>query len=126
MYVRFVVGADDENPSWLTGVIIKAGDLLDEGALYEYESALLEQTFAWFNEHLPCPPFKAKLRSGEWTREAVCWFRPEAEEPLERIWDLVALLKERGTPVRMITTRKPGRIVYSDPHQVVAETPYWA
>ena len=34
MFVRFVVGADDENPAWLTGIITKARILRDEGELY--------------------------------------------------------------------------------------------
>jgi hypothetical protein len=126
MFVRFVVGADGENAAWLTGVITMARNLRDEGELYAYESDRLEAIFDWFNEYLPCPPFQEKLGSGEWTRDAVAWFRPEATEPVRRIWDIVAILREHGVPVRMVTTRKPGKIVYEDPYQVVAETPCWA
>jgi hypothetical protein len=126
MFVRFVVGIDAENPSWLTGVIAEARILREDGALYRYESELLEQVFDWLNEHLPCPPFQAKLRSGEWTADAVCWFRPEAKAPLGRIWDIVAILREHGLPVRLVMTETPGKIVYADEYQVVAETPYWA
>jgi hypothetical protein len=91
-----------------------------------YESEWLEEIFEWFNEHLPCPPFQEKLRSGEWTADAVSWFRAYAKEPLRRIWDIIALLREHGVPVRLVTTKKPGKIVYSDEYQIVAETPYWA
>jgi len=126
MFVRFVVGADAENASWLTGVITEARILRDEGELYRYESELLREVFDWLNEHLPCPPFQAKLGSGEWTTDAVSWFRADAKEPLGRIWDIVAILREHGVPVRLVTTEKPGKIVYSDPYQIVAETPYWA
>src|SRR3954447_5147692 len=104
MFVRFVVGADVENAAWLTGVITEARILRDEGHLYRYESDLLEEAFAWLNEHLPCPPFGEKLRSGEWTRDAVCWFRAEARGPVGRLWDIVAILKEYGVPVRLVTT----------------------
>ncbi len=79
MFVRFVVGADHENAAWLTGVIAEARILDDNGHLYRHESDLLEATFAWLNQHLPCPPFTAKLRSGEWNRDAVSWFRSEAK-----------------------------------------------
>lgn len=34
--------------------------------------------------------------------------------PVQRIWDIVAILKEHGVPVRMITSDKPGKIVYAD------------
>jgi hypothetical protein len=126
MYVRFVVGDDAANAYWLTGVFSWARLLREDGKLYAYEVDLLEATHAWFNEHLPCPPFQAKLRSGEWTREAVCWFRDGAGEPLRRIWDLVQLLRENAALVRLVATDRPGKIVYRDDYQVVAETPYWA
>ena len=38
----------------------------------------------------------------------------------------MAILKEHGFAVRMITTAKPGKLVYEDEFQVVAETPPWA
>ena len=126
MFIRFVVGTDCENAAWLTGVISMARLLNDDGELYRHESELLEESFDWLNEHLPCPPFSAKLRSGEWTRDAVSWFRSEATEPVRLIWDIVALLKEHGVSVRLVTTEKPGKIVYQDRYQIVAETPYWA
>ena len=75
MFVRFVVGTDAENAAWLTGIITEARLLRDAGELYDYESERLEAAYDWFNEHLPCPPFEKKLRTGEWTRDAVAWFR---------------------------------------------------
>jgi hypothetical protein len=126
MFVRFVVGADRENAAWLNGVIGEAQRLDAAGELFRHESKQLSETFDWLNENLPCPPFQEKLRSGDWTREAVCWFKPGAGEPLGRIWDIVAVLREHGTPVRMVTARNPGRIVYEDRFQVVAETLAWA
>jgi hypothetical protein len=126
MFLRFVVGADSENPFWLNGVFTEARILRDEGKLYRHEEQWLEATFDWFQENLPCPPFSSRLRSGEWTREAVSWFRDDAGEPLRKIWDLVALLEENGVPVRLVTTERPGKIVYRDRYQVVAETQRWA
>ena len=123
MYLRFVVGADVENAAWLTGVFTASRILRDEGDLYSYESERLEDIYDWFNEHLPCPPFGRKLKSGEWTRDAVAWFRPDAKRPLGRMWDIVAILREHGVSVRLVTTENPGRMVYEDKYQVVAETP---
>jgi hypothetical protein len=125
-FVRFVVGTDAENAARLTGVFTEARILQVHGELYDHESELLEEILDWFNERLPCPPFSAKRRSQEWTRDAVCWFRPDAGAPLARIWDIVAILKEHMVQVRMVTSNKPGKIVYADDYQVVAETPYWA
>ena len=126
MFVRLVVGNDRDNAFWLTGIITVASKLCERGELFDHESELLEEIFAWFNQHLPCPPFRAKFCSGEWTPNAVCWFRDRAGEPLRRAWDIVAILKEHGTNVRLVTTVRPGKVVYHDRFQVVAETPYWA
>jgi hypothetical protein len=123
MFLRFVGGPDAEDPHCLTGVFVAAQRLRDEGRLYDYEVALLNETYAWFNENLPCPPFVRFLGSGEWTPGAVAWFRDGAGEPLRRIWDLVHILRENGVPVRLVTTDRPGRIVYVDKYQIVAETP---
>lgn len=126
MFVRFVVGTDAENAAWLTGIITEARLLRDAGQLYDFESERLNAVYDWFNEHLPCPPFKKKLRTGEWTRDAVTWFRPNAKAAIQRMWDIVAILREHGVAVRMVTTERPGWVVYEDEYQVVAETPRWA
>ena len=39
------------------------------------------------------------------------------------MWDLVAILKEHGVPVRIVRTKNPGMSVYRDEFQIVAETP---
>lgn len=126
MFVRFVVGAEAESPYWLTGVFTAAQQLCNEGVLHEYQAEWLNEVFEWFNAHLPCPPFKQKLRSGEWTADAVAWFRDDAGEFVTRMWEVVALLQEHGKLVRFVRTEKPGKIVYEDEYQVVAETPRWA
>jgi hypothetical protein len=125
MFVRFVAGTDADNAFRLDGVITVAWRLRVDGEFYDHESDWLEDVIDWFNEHLPCPPFRRKLRSGEWSRDAVCWFRDRAGEPLKRMWDIVALLAEHGTTVRLVTTHRPGKLVYEDQYQVVAVTPYW-
>lgn len=125
-YLRFVVGGDDENGAWLTGVFRIAGQLRRSGELYQYEAQQLDSAFDWFGTHLPCPPFSVKQRKRKWTADAVCWFRSGAREPIERIWDIVAVLRERDLPVRLLTSDRPGRIVYHDRFQIVAETMPWA
>ncbi len=125
MYVRFVTGTDAEAAAWLTGVFSSARLLRDRGELYQHEMDVLERAFEWFNVNLPCPPFSAKLDSREWTRDAVAWFRADARDLIDRIWDIVFILREHGTPVRMLRSENPGKIVYSDAYQVVAETPRW-
>jgi hypothetical protein len=65
MYIRFVVGSDDEDHRQLTGVITKARLLRDDGGLEQHQITSLEEAYVWLNEHLPRPPFST---SG-WGRE---------------------------------------------------------
>ena len=123
MYVRFVVATPQQNPWWATGVITSARILGDDGVLEPYEVDVVEAAFDWFNTHLPCPPFQQNLNSGRWTQDAVAWFLPYAREPIARMWDLVAVLKQHGVATRMLRSYFPGRIVYIDDFQIVAETP---
>lgn len=126
MFVRFVVGADSDNQARLMGVLAESQELMNRGELFDHETRSLVDALAWFNEHLPVPPFRAMQRSGKWTERAVCWFRPEAREAIQHVWDVVAILREHGTPVRLLATDRPGRILFEDLFQIVAEPPYWA
>jgi hypothetical protein len=38
------------------------------------------------------------------------------------MWELVALLREHGEPVRFVRSTEPGRILYSDDWQIVADS----
>jgi hypothetical protein len=123
MYVRFVAASATDDPWRATGVITQARILRDEGQLAAFEVDLVESAFDWLNQHLPCPPFNDNLGRGVWTHNAVAWFRPEAKEPIARMWDLIAILKENGVAVQFFRSQWPGVIVYRDDFQVVAETP---
>lgn len=72
----------------------------------------LRKTFRWFNTNLPVPRRLPK--------DAICWFRADADEFLKRLWTLVEVYRLVGRPVLMQATRNPGRVVYSDEHQVAA------
>jgi len=122
-FVRFVVARQDEDPFWETGIFTLARKLRDYGKLEPHEVERLNDVYAWFNSHVPCPPFKAMRESEEWSADAVAWFKDEAAEPIGRMWEIVAILKEHGVPVRFFRSTAPGPIVYSDDVQIVAETP---
>src|SRR4051812_578325 len=114
MYLRFVHGTESQDGRWLTGIITASGELLDDGLLDPYQVDIVDATYKWLNEHLPCPPFSRNLESGIWSANAVAWFLPEARKFIERMWDLVAVLEDHGRPVRILRSAKPGKIVYRD------------
>ena len=122
-FVRFVVGVPQDNAYFMTGVITEARALCNSGNLEAHEVQLFEETLAWLRENLPVPPFISNLRSGIWTDDVVAWFKDDAKEPIRRMWDIVALLREHEVPVLFMQSQSPGQIVYSDEYQIVAETP---
>ena len=117
MYIRFVVGKESENHRQLTGVITEARFLSERGELEDYQVAWLEETYEWFNEHLPCPPFSAnkELQNG------ACWFKSSADESIKKVWEIVALLKEHDIPVRILKSKNPGKCLYEDDFQIIVE-----
>lgn len=117
MFIRFVVGADDENHRSLSGIFTEANLLKEDGNLSPYEEEWLEEVFGWFNSHLPCPPFAA----GRFSRDAVAWFKADSSEFIARMWDIVALIQNHDVPVRLLKSQNPGKIVYEDDHQIVVE-----
>jgi hypothetical protein len=118
-YVRFVSGTNREEPRDQHGVVTELRMLRDSGTLAAYEVEHINELFKWFNEELTCPPFKKK----RWSADAISWFKGSAQNLISRFRDMIAILEIHDRPVRMITTDDPGRILYEDEHQVVAESP---
>ena len=54
-------------------------------------------------------------------RRALSWFKPEASEPIRRMWDLAEILKQHEIEIDVFKTNDPGIIIYEDGWQVVAK-----
>lgn len=121
-YVRFVVAGPSLSSGKRLGVIRAAWHYDDEGLFSHDESVELEGIFRWFNEHLPQPDRMSRTRNaGHKRKRALSWFKDSADAHLERVRRLTTLLEARGVAVEMITTERPGYVVYEDEFQVVAE-----
>jgi len=73
------------------------------------------ESYAWFNENLPVPPFDAS----RWPRDVVAWFKDDAGESVRRMWEIVSLLRDHDIPVRLLKSASPRRVMYEDPFRVV-------
>src|SRR5215472_9121534 len=122
-FVRFA--AVDRNnwrqwdPMSLTGIITVSR--LEKRHWSREERQLATSLSCWFNDHIPCPPFHERLLSGQWTVNCISWWRTSAQEPVRRLRPLIKLLRSKGFVVRTLRTNNPGRIVYHDRWQVVAD-----
>ncbi len=122
-FIRYIGGTPQDNPYLATGIITLARILRDEGKLQPYAVELVNEFFEWFNESIPCPPFTENIKSGKWTTDAVAWFKETNPAIQIQMWDIMCVLKEHDQQVRFIQTETPGKIVYEDQFQIVAETP---
>lgn len=115
MYLRFVVGRLAPRSRLPMGIFVAAGGLLDRAGLDPAWHDEIEEQLHWFNVELPVPRH-------EWFRggKAVCWFKEDAREMIQRLWPLAAALREHDVPVRVVRAWRVGRIRYQDRWQVVA------
>lgn len=117
VFVRFVVGSEGQHHKQLTGIFTEARLLRDRGELTHEEEGRLAELYEWFNEHVPVPPFS----TGRIRGDVVAWFKHDAGDPVTKMWNLAALLREHGVEVRLLRSMNPGRVVYEDQVQVVVD-----
>jgi hypothetical protein len=123
MYLRFVVPDIDEDSGMELGVFHAVRNLREEGKLYRYEEEQHDLIRQWFNENLEKPtrftaskpPFYRK------PNKAVSWFKDSANEHLNYVRELVAILQNHGVIVQLVKTERVGYVVYEDEYQIVAE-----
>lgn len=96
------------------GLFVAAGRVEDSTRLAPSTRELLRDNLTWFNRNLVVP----SLSGRQW--RCLFWFRSDAQELIQRMWDLVAILSEEGVYVRKLWTTEPGKVVYSDQHQIGA------
>ena len=116
-FVRFVTDMRDAESLSSQGVFSAAYALLESTMLDRHEHEWLTDTIDWYKANLPVPRYFAQRKA---SRFAICWFRTSAQEKIQRLWDLVHLLKEHGVYIRAIRTTRPGEIVFEDDYQIVA------
>lgn len=116
--IRFVAGTNWDSPRQQHGVVTELRMLRDSEEADACEVDRINELFKWLNDSLPCPPF---VTSG-WSPDAISWFKDSAQTQISQFRDLIATLEIHGHPVRTITTSHPGRILYEDEFQIVAES----
>jgi hypothetical protein len=122
MFLRFVTSEVHQESHEELGVFQAAFRLRNNGALSKQEEAAFEEIREWFSRNLKSParftsakpPFYRKRQSG------ISWFKDSAQEHINKIREMAALLERHDVAVQMITSTRPGYIVYEDDFQIVA------
>ena len=64
---------------------------------------------------------RSKSKKHDKQRKAISWFKESAKEHIQNIREIAVILENHGISVSMITTDRPGYIVYEDEYQITAE-----
>ena len=121
MYIRFVVHQKHYESERRTGLFHATGYLKDEGKLSQYEEDHINEVKEWFNKYLNRPTSFSKAKRSNPSKRALSWYKDKAQEHINKMWEMVAILEDHGINVEVLKTDNPGYIVYEDEFQVVAE-----
>lgn len=115
-YFRFVVTWHKGSKKHQLGIMRSAGRLRDtQQTTYDDEQAL-RAVVRWFHRNLAAPARLNKVA-------AIFWFKPHVAGETE-LWanltEMVRLLQKYRYNVEIVSTTRPGKIVYDDDFQVAA------
>jgi hypothetical protein len=72
----------------------------------------------WSDMNLGVPKHFSRGTDGQ---ACLSWYKPTAEEHIKQMYRLKAALEACGVHVELLKTKRPGRIVWQDDYQIVAE-----
>ena len=121
MFVRFVVYEIDEDSGCERGIFQAMYRLWRAGRLLPHEEAWWAELRAWLDFDLDAPDRLSRSRRPGAHECAISWFKASASEHIAKAREVAALLAQHDIPSRMLTTDRPGYIVYEDSVQVAAE-----
>jgi hypothetical protein len=119
-FVRFVTANIDEDSGKRRGIFQAAGDLMDGNELPAHDRSELQTLWNWFCKHLDEPDRFARSQRRSAAPKAISWFKSTATEYISRMHSICRILNEHGIATEMITTTRPGYIVFGDDHQIAA------
>jgi hypothetical protein len=120
MYVRFVIPVADEDSGRRQGLFQKANSLRRSNRLPSELDEQLGQALKWLNANLKVPDrFTRGTRKGT-PGLAISWFKDSAIDCIRQMQIVCRVLNELGIPTEMLTSDRPGYIVFEDDCQITA------
>src|SRR5687768_10368894 len=111
-FVRLATSTIDHESHERQGIFVAAYDLRHTPSLTKDDRRELKRLLTWFGLNLRAPRHV--------TPRAIFWFRVEAVECIEKMWELVRLLGRYDVRVDAMTCDRPGTLAYEDEQQVAA------
>jgi hypothetical protein len=119
-YVRFVTSVIDQDSGKRCGVFQAVADLVEANELSEHELDELQSIRTWFNQHLDSPDRFSRSQKRNAASKAISWYKSSANEYISRMHAMCRILNEHGIRTEMITSARPGYVVFEDDRQIAA------
>jgi hypothetical protein len=119
-YVRFVTPTIDEDSHRRRGVFQAIADLVDARELSDHEMEEVRAIRKWFDQHLAKPDRFARSSKRHAAPKAISWFKSSATDHIGWMHAMCRILNEHGIVTEMITSTRPGYVVFEDKHQIAA------
>jgi len=108
----------------MKGIFTLSYGLIENNELTNIEEKEIKNILAWFSKYLPVPDkFSKKKNDAHKNHHGLSWMKSEATEAVEYFWKLKVLLDQAGHHIEVLKVNNPGKVVYEDDLQLVAE-PY--
>jgi hypothetical protein len=109
-FIRFASHRQHPDSHCRQGVFAVTYEVLDAPDLDRHLVDGLRRLLSWFEAHLPIPDIDEP--------RAIFFFKSESRACMQRVWELLMLLREAGILVDMQTVERPGKIVHEDDYQI--------
>jgi hypothetical protein len=120
MFVRFVVSAVDEDSGRRQGLFHTAYALRRSGELPLHLHEQLDEALNWLDDKVGIPDRLTRGNRKHANGMAISWFKDTARDCIRQMHTICRLLDEHGIPTEMITSERPGYIVFEDRCQISA------
>ena len=122
MFIRYVLPWRDPGSRVEAGFFRAVGGVArDEDRVPKWIRAELWREINWFDAELPVPYRVCRRFKRRRTIHGICWFRPQADEAIDRARYVGWLMTEAGVPVREIRASRLEEVIWRDDYQVVAK-----
>lgn len=120
MFVRFVIPALDDDSGRRQGLFQIAYALRRSNELPPHLHDRLDSALTWLDNHLKVPHRFTRGKRKNEPGLAIGWFKDSAYDYIAHMRKVCNVLNEYGVPTEMLTTERPGYIVFEDVCQVAA------
>ena len=120
MFTRFIVKYFNTQTGRVETGIFRAADYVrDSSAIGAGEKENLQKLIDWFDHNLPVPEFYDDPTKRSEDRHTYFWYKTSANEFIDAMNALTAILKENKIKVeKLVADKVPGELVFEDYCQI--------